>query len=83
MHPSFPRPIVTNEQPRFIDIEYFEKNVNFTLVRARMLAEDSGSHTIFDNIVTVINDQVSTTARKCVNIVFLYSAGKVRVATCT
>lgn len=42
MHPSFSRPIVTYEQPNFIDVSYYEKHENFTSVRNLILNQEKG-----------------------------------------
>lgn len=42
-HPSYPRPLASNKQPIFVDIDYLEKFDNFSDVRRRILLEREGS----------------------------------------
>lgn len=41
-HPSYPRPLVNNKQPVFVDVGYLEKVDNFSLVRQKILQEPEG-----------------------------------------
>lgn len=58
MHPSFSRPIVTYEQPNFIDVSYYEKHENFSAVRNLILNQERGMEEILS-----YNDTVSNLSR--------------------
>lgn len=52
-HPSYPRPIASKEQPKFVDIKYLEKVDNFNIIREKLLSVAEGKYILNDNNNTV------------------------------
>lgn len=52
-HPSYPRPIASKEQPKFVDILYLEKATNFDVLREKLLTIAEGKYSLNNGNATV------------------------------